>query len=235
MKYGYYLKRFWPIYAITIVLFIFVTAGANQAVTTLGESIPIERSCTIIIDAGHGGEDGGATSCTGILESQINLQIALRLRDLCHLLGYKTQMIRTSDVSVYTGGTTLAAKKVSDLKERIRIVNQAKNGILISIHQNTFPEDKYKGAQVFYNDSAESKRLAQLLQSTFVQTINPGSKRKCKASDGIYLMEHIQTTGVLIECGFISNHEEEAQLCSAIYQQKICCVIVSSLSTYRCT
>lgn len=232
MKYGYYLKRFWPIYAITIVLFIFVTAGANQAVTTLGESIPIERSCTIIIDAGHGGEDGGATSCTGVLESNINLQIALCLQDLCYLMGFDTKMIRTTDISVYTEGRTLAAKKVSDLKERIRTVNETNNAILISIHQNTFPVEKYRGAQVFYNRIGQSKELAERVQANFLHSINIGSNRKCKPSDGIYLMEKIQRPGILIECGFISNAEEEAQLRSAEYQRKLCCVIVSSLSSF---
>lgn len=232
MKYAYYLKKFWPLYLITAVLCIAATAGANQAVTTIAENTPIDRSHTLVIDAGHGGEDGGATSCTGVMESQINLEIALRLRDLCNLLGYQTLMIRTSDVSVYTEGNSIAAKKVSDLRQRVRIVNETEDGILISIHQNTFPVGKYSGAQVFYNDSQDARNLAERIQSVFVQTINPGSNRKCKPSDGIYLMEKVEKPGVLVECGFLSNPEEEAKLRTAQYQQKICCVIVCALSSY---
>lgn len=235
MKYSYYLKKFWPLYLITAILCIAATIGADQAVTTLAENAPLDRSITLVIDAGHGGEDGGATSCTGVLESQINLEIALRLRDLCHLLGYKTLMIRTSDVSVYTEGNSIAQKKVSDLRQRVRIVNETENALLISIHQNTFPVGKYSGAQVFYNDEADAKELAQHMQLVFIETINPGSNRKCKPSDGIYLMEKVEKTGVLVECGFLSNPEEEAQLRTSQYQQRICCVIVSALSSYLST
>lgn len=232
MKYTYYLQKFWPLYLITAVICLVATIGANETVTTLAENTPVERGVTVVIDAGHGGEDGGAMSCTGILESQINLDIALRLRDLCHLLGYKTHMIRTSDVSVYTEGKSLAAKKVSDLRQRVRIVNETENGILISIHQNTFPVGKYSGAQVFYNDEEGAMELARRMQAAFVQTINPGSNRKCKPSDGIYLMEKVDRPAVLVECGFISNPTEEMLLRTQTYQLKICCVIACSLCSF---
>ena len=115
---------------------------------------------TVVIDAGHGGIDGGATSCTGSLESHINLEIATRLNDLLHLLGVNTHMIRNSDISVYTSGTSIAEKKASDLKERVRIINQTENAFLISIHQNYFPQNQYHGAQVFYRSTEESKNFA---------------------------------------------------------------------------
>lgn len=232
MKYVFYLKKFWVLYLITAVICLGAALGASEAVTTVAQNTPVERNQTIVIDAGHGGEDGGATSCTGVLESQINLQIALRLNDLCHLLGYNTLMIRTTDTSVYTEGSTIAAKKVSDLKQRVRIVNETENAILISIHQNTFPIEKYSGAQVFYNSGEGARDLAERIQSAFVQTVNPGSNRKCKSADGIYLMQHISRPGVLVECGFLSNTEEEARLRTGEYQQQICCVIVCALSSY---
>ncbi len=223
-----YIKQFWPIYLITACLFLALAAGTSRSVTVIAENEPIARKPVIIIDAGHGGVDGGATSCTGVLESQINLEIALRLDDLLHLLGFETKMIRTTDVSVYTEGTTIAAQKVSDLKKRVKTVNETEHAILISIHQNTFPQEKYSGAQVFYNDSA--RLIADRLQTSFVKTVNPGSNRSCKASDGIYLMEHIEKPGLLIECGFLSNPEEEAKLRAGAYQQKICCVIAATIS-----
>lgn len=206
--------------------------SANQAISTSAEDqVKQGRSC-VIIDAGHGGVDGGATSCTGVLESGINLQIALRLEALVHLLGYNTRMIRSTDISVYTEGTSIAQKKVSDLKERVRMINKTENGILISIHQNQFSDSRYSGAQVFYSDTPDSQALAKQLQTSFVNTLNPGSRRLAKKSSGIYLMEHIRCTGVLIECGFLSNPQEEALLRDAAYQKKLCGVIAANLCVY---
>ncbi len=227
-----YIRAFWPTYLIAAVLLIAAAAGGSRAVTTIAESIPVPREHIFIIDAGHGGEDGGATSCTGLLESQYNLEIALRLNDLMRLLGYETVMIRTTDISVYTEGTTIAAKKVSDLKQRVKTVNETENAILVSIHQNSFPDGRYSGAQVFYNGVDGSQTLARELQSDLVRHLNPGSSRKCKSADGIYLMQHIRRPGVLIECGFLTNPEEEAMLRSPEYQKKLCCVLAASLG--RC-
>lgn len=222
-----------------ILLYLLITAAvlsishfASRAVTTIAQNSPIERKHCIILDAGHGGVDGGATSCTGILESTYNLDIALCLNDLFHLLGYDTRMIRTTDISVYTKGETIAQKKISDLKERVRITNETENSLLISIHQNTFPDSRYSGAQVFYASSEESKELASQMQAAFVSVLNPGSHRQCKKSDGIYLMEHITRPGILIECGFLSNPEEAQKLQSKAYQQKLCCVIASTVDSY---
>ena len=232
MRYSYYLKRFWVLYLFAAAICISGTIGAEKAVSTIAENKPVTRYYTIIIDAGHGGVDGGATSCTGVLESQINLEIALRLDDLCHLLGFQTRMIRTTDESIYTEGKTIAAKKASDLRQRVGIVNGTENAILISIHQNMFADSQYSGAQVFYATTNGSHDLAKILQESLVETLNPGSKRQCKAASGIYLLQHIERTGVLIECGFLSNPQEEAKLREETYQQNLCCVIVSGLSRY---
>ena len=219
-------------YTLIVSIFLTATYWGSAATSAIAQMIPVERGITVIIDAGHGGVDGGATSCTGKLESTFNLEIALRLNDLMHLLGIHTEMIRTSDVSVYTQGETIATKKVSDLKERVRIVNEAENALLVSIHQNTFPDSRYGGAQVFYGPEGEGAQLGEDLQNAFRNTLNPGSNRRSKKADGIYLMEQIDTTGVLIECGFLSNVEEEAKLRSADYQKKLCCVIASTVSNH---
>ena len=221
-----------PFYLLVVVLILGAAHIGSDAVTTIAESLPVQRERTIIIDAGHGGVDGGATSCTGVFESNLNLQIALRLEDLMHLLGYQTKMIRREDISVYTEGDTIAQKKISDLKERVRIVNETDNAILISIHQNTFSDNRYGGAQVFYANTDHSRELANLLQNTFISTLNNGSKRQCKKADGVYLMKQIENTGVLIECGFLSNPTEEALLRSDTYQKNICCVIAASVSVF---
>lgn len=202
----------------------------SMAVTVISEELPFVRKHCIVIDPGHGGEDGGATSCTGCMESEYNLAISKKLDDLLHLLGYQTRMTRTSDVSIYTTGDTIARKKISDLKERVRIVNETPGAVFISIHQNQFSDSRYSGAQVFYAKTDGSKELGQKLQSELVTALNPGSNRKSKPISGVYLMENIQCTGVLIECGFLSNPQEEARLRDAEYQKKLCCVIGATLS-----
>ena len=219
-------------YILIVGIFLVATYWGSRATSAVAQLLPVNREHTVIIDAGHGGVDGGATSCTGKLESAFNLEIALRLNDLMHLLGMHTNMIRTTDISVYTQGDTIAAKKVSDLKERVRIVNETESGLLVSLHQNTFSDSKYSGAQVFYAPKGEGQLLAERLQNTFCRTLNPGSNRRCKPADGVYLMEHIENTGILVECGFLSNVEEEAKLRSADYQKKLCCVIAATVCNF---
>lgn len=219
-------------YLITIISILLIINWGSRAVTVIAENTPIERKHCIIIDPGHGGVDGGATSCTGILESTLNLEISLRLNDLFHLLGYDTRIIRTGDISVYTKGETIAQKKISDLKERVRIVNETENAILVSIHQNNFSDSRYSGAQIFYSSTAQSKQLAEQLQTAFKETINQGSNRMCKKSNGIYLMEHINKPGILIECGFLSNPEEESKLKRPEYQKQLSCVVAATISSF---
>lgn len=221
---------FAPYYLLVAILLIGLAAGGRQMVTVLAGQKAVPREHCIVIDAGHGGVDGGATSCTGVLESQINLEIALRLEDLMHLLGYKTVMIRRTDISVYTKGETIAAKKVSDLKERVRIVNDTEGAVLVSIHQNTFSDSRYGGAQVFYPSTDGSRQLADAMQKMLVTNLNPGSNRQAKRGEGIYLLEHMERPGVLIECGFLSNPAEEAKLRSEGYQKQLCCVIAGVIS-----
>ena len=215
--------------AATMALMILCAWWGSRAVSVISETLPFERRHCVVIDPGHGGEDGGATSCTGRLESEYNLAISRRLDDLLHLLGYRTRMTRTSDVSIYSTGDTIAQKKVSDLKERVRIVNETGNALLVSIHQNQFGDSRYSGAQVFYADTDGSKELGQQLQAKLVSTLNQGSRRKSKPISGVYLMEKIHCTGVLIECGFLSNPREESRLRDGEYQKKLCCVIAAAV------
>ena len=228
------MKR-WKYYlfcAVTMALMLLCAWFGSRAVTVISESLPFMREHCVVIDPGHGGEDGGATSCTGQMESAYNLAISRKLEALLHLLGYRTRMTRTEDVSIYRTGDTIAQKKLSDLKERVRIANETDNALLISIHQNQFRESQYSGAQVFYAKTDGSKELGYQLQANLVASINPGSNRKSKPISGIYLMERIHCPGVLIECGFLSNPQEEAQLRNGEYQNKLCCVIAATLSEY---
>lgn len=219
-------------YSVILILTLSAIRWGNRAVTVLVENSGVARNHTIVIDAGHGGVDGGATSCTGVLESCFNLEIALRLNDLFQFFGYKTKMVRSEDISIYTEGDTIAQKKISDLKQRVRLANETENALLLSIHQNHFPDTRYSGAQVFYAGTQGSSTLAKQLQTAFLTCLNPESRRQEKKSTGVYLMEHIRCPGVLIECGFLSNPEEEARLRSAAYQQKLCAVIACVTDTY---
>lgn len=221
-----------PFYLLLVFAIIIGTLYADNTVTTIAESSGISNRNIVIIDAGHGGVDGGATSCTGVLESHINLEISIRLNDLMHLLGIKTIMIRTTDDSIYTSGNSIAEKKVSDLKERVRIVNSTENALLISIHQNYFSDPQYAGAQVFFAADDASSALAKTLQNLLVVNLNPGSNRKSKVSDKIYLIQNVTCPAVLIECGFLSNVSEEALLRSKDYQQKLCVVIATTVSRF---
>ena len=226
-------KVLWLWSGIAVCIFALMVAVGkltDKAVYAYSASTRDSKVPCIVIDAGHGGVDGGAVSCTGKYESHINLDIALRLNDLMQLLGFRTKMIRTEDVSVYTEGDTIAEKKVSDLKERVRIVKNTDNAILISIHQNYFQDSYFDGAQVFY--CGDNGEFAKLLQANFVSTINTGSNRKAKNAKGIYLMEKTKCPGVLVECGFLSNPTEAVRLAEPDYQKKICCVIAATISSY---
>lgn len=226
------MRKYWFIYPFVICLVIAGTLLGSRTVTVMSEHAPLEDRLCIVLDAGHGLPDGGAVSCTGVAESGINLDITRRLEDLLHLLGYETRMLRTTEDSIYTEGETIAQKKVSDLKQRVKLTNESGNAILLSIHQNHYSDSRYSGAQMFYAGTAGSEDLAKALQSSFVTYLNPGSSRQAKRSESIYLMEHVQCTAVLVECGFLSNPQEEAKLRDADYQKKICCVIAAGLSAY---
>lgn len=211
---------------------LFLITGAVRynlaAVSTVDQMPP-----TIMIDAGHGGEDGGAVGISGALESDINLSISLRLEQLLSFCGFRTSMIRSSDQSVYSDECdTITEKKVSDLKNRVRMVNSVYPAVLISIHQNHFSEEKYAGSQVFYAKTETSDDLAAIMQELLRTTLDPNNKRACKPADTVYLMEHIQCPGVLVECGFLSNREEELRLRQPAYQKKICCAITGALISY---
>ena len=231
MNVRFYIKMI-PIYILIFSILIFAVFYGNKTIETFSEENYNFSRKIVVIDAGHGGIDGGATSLDGIHESNINLQISLRLNDLLHLLGVKTVMIRKDDRSVYTSGNTIASQKISDLKQRVKIVNESNASVLLSIHQNYFADSRYSGAQVFYCEVGDSKLLANNLQTSISSHLDTKNNRKIQKSSGIYLMDHISITGVLIECGFISNAEESKLLASKQYQLKLSCVLASVVDVH---
>lgn len=217
--------------AFSLLLCTAVTAGA-MLLSRLGTASAVwseEAAPVVVIDAGHGGEDGGATSVTGLRESSLNLEISLRLRDFLNFLGTETCMVRCSDVSIYTEGATIAQKKVSDIHNRLRLVNSVQNALLVSIHQNFFPEAQYRGAQIFYGSDVSSRKLAVSMQEMIASQVDSRNHRECRPARDIYLMDHVSCPAVLVECGFLSNYEEERLLREPGYQKKLtaalgCCI-----------
>lgn len=222
------IKKLLPLNCVILAAVLWIAYGISEAATKVNQLLPVSTGQTVVIDPGHGMPDGGTTSCTGVLESDLNLEIAFRLNDLYHLFGISTIMTRQDRDSIYTKGETIAQKKVSDTRNRVSLVNGTDNAILLSIHQNHFYDSQYYGAQVFYANNDASVALAKKLQTDLVTVLNPDSNRKAKPSTGVYLMEHTQCPAVLIECGFLSNPKEEAMLRSAQYQKQLCTVIVCS-------
>lgn len=177
----------------------------------------------LILDAGHGGEDGGASTSAGDKESDINLSIVLKTRALMAFLGVEPQLTRDSDISLHNDeARTIHEKKVSDLKNRVSLVDGTSNAMLISVHQNHFTDPRYSGAQVFFGDSDISRQWGELTQDTFRQVLDTGNDRSAKPlPSGIYLFDHIDCPAILVECGFLSNGEEAALLLTDNYQRKV--------------
>lgn len=189
---------------------------------------------TLILDAGHGGEDGGAESVTGKKESLLNLGIALKSEQMCGFFGIPTNMIRDSDVSLKdSSAETLAEMKRTDLKNRVKRIEETPNGVLVSIHQNYYSGSKSQGAQVFYAPTQGSESWSIHTQELLCANLNSENHRKNKQiPKSIYLMNHISCPAILIECGFISSPEEAKKLEDEDYQARIAATILSSYMTY---
>lgn len=188
----------------------------------------------LILDAGHGGEDGGAISVTGTLESQINLSIVLKMQQLCGLFGVDAILTRDSDASLKdANANTLSKMKQSDLRNRVKLIEKTKGAFLISIHQNYFAGASNRGAQVFFASTADSEAWGNYCQQLLVDHLDPENHRRSKqVSSDIYLMNHITCPAILVECGFISNREEAKLLETGSYQTKLAITILVSYFTY---
>lgn len=191
----------------------------------------VERSSiTIVIDAGHGGEDGGTSSKEGVLEKDLNLSVATKLKDILASSGFDVVMTRSDDKMLYDPNEDyVGRKKILDMRERVRIASMYEDSIFVSIHMNAFPEEKYSGLQVYYSANDErSIELAQAIQSTVHSLIQQNNDRKIKCGKDIFLLDRIKTPAVLVECGFLSNAEEAKRLTDDIYQSQLAfCIFLS--------
>ena len=185
----------------------------------------------IIIDAGHGGEDGGTVGKNGVYEKDVNLAVALYLSASLEDMGITTLLTRNEDILLYDRNSDYEGqKKAQDLATRKRIAEECDNAIFVSIHMNSFPEEKYKGLQVYYSENnTDSFVLAQRIQGLTAELIQPDNTRMCKAGKNIYLLERLNCPALLIECGFLSNPEECALLSTAEYQKKLSQVLAEAI------
>lgn len=188
----------------------------------------------VVIDAGHGGEDGGAVSESGAKESDLNLEISFRLRDLLAFLGVDTMMLREKDCSLHNQeAKTIREKKVSDLHNRVDFVEESGCDVLISIHQNSYPQAICLGSQVFYAETKGSAELAEALQQK-LGAIQPENHRESRAiGENVYLLNHISCPAVLVECGFLSSPQEAKLLGEDTYQKKLAASLACGLTNVQ--
>lgn len=198
--------------------------------TIISDKLPV-----IIIDAGHGGEDGGAVGNDGTFEKDINLQISLKLNDILSIFGYKTHLIRITDTAIHTEGDTIRQRKVSDIRNRTSSMDLYENCIYLSIHQNKYSDSRIWGTQTFYSANCdESREIAQLIQNAVKSQLQPDNKRQIKKSGtDIYVLYNATKPAVMVECGFVSNPSELKQLKYNTYQNNMALSIATGIINYN--
>ena len=221
----------------TCLLFVAlaVTFCMNRYSETAEALAGYDTSKTVILDAGHGGFDGGAVAEDGTLEKDINLSITMRLKDLFLLGGYDVIMIREQDIGLDSNpDESIGKRKVSDMKKRLEIVNENEEAVFISVHQNNFESGIASGAQIFYSQNLpESEVMADCIQNSFSSRLQKENRRKIKkAGKNIYLLHNARIPSIIVECGFLSNANELALLKNEEYQKKLAFTIYSGYLDY---
>jgi len=221
--------------AIAAVTIAFAAIGffVSEKFEKTGSSSKKQDFAVVIIDAGHGGEDGGAQSADGISEKDINLAIAKYLKEYLALSDVNAVMTRTDDRLLYEPDQS-AHKKFHDVRNRVKFAESYEDPIFVSIHQNKFPIEKYHGLQVYYSKhNSGSKELAEDIQENARIMLDPDNQRKAKVTgSSIYIMNNLDVPAVLVECGFLSNPSEAEKLTESEYQKKIAFVIFTSITRF---
>ncbi len=230
-------KLIYVVLPVIVSLSIFIyTIALRSTINTVKQTEQHGNKPIVIIDAGHGGFDGGAIANDGTVEKDINLSISLYLQEYLSFFNIKTIMIRDTDCSVEDEGLkTIRQKKSSDLHNRMKIMEETDNAIFVSIHQNKYPDEKYSGTQVFYSPKTkdESQVLAQTIQDYIVNTLQKDNTRQIKeCGTSVFLMYNAVKPAVLVECGFLSNYEETNKLKTSEYQKKIAFCIAIGIQNY---
>lgn len=212
---------------VAVCFFLFCRTSPQEEHTASLCGLPV-----VIIDAGHGGEDGGAVGVNGALEKDINLEIAFALQKRLCASGIECVMTREEDILLYDRNADYEGrKKLLDMQRRAEIASGYENAVFISIHQNSYPAEKYNGFQVYYSpNSQESERLALTLEYTVRERLQPYNKRASKnAGESIYLLKSLSCPAVLIECGFLSNEKECEALCTKEYRDRLCDILTDAV------
>lgn len=220
-------------FLIILSAMLYLTFMANFSAAE-ASSMPITQK-TVIVDAGHGGDDGGAIGIDGTVEKDINLDIALKLEKILKFYGFNVIMTRTQDVMTCDDGLdSLRKRKISDIHNRFELMRKNPDAIFISVHQNKFEDSSQHGTQVFYSGNDErSKELAEAIQTSVTLTLQRKNDRVVKKSgSGIYLLYHAKIPAVLVECGFISNSDEVKKLKDESYRMKLAILIADGLLKY---
>lgn len=206
------------------------------------ESLPTSiraDAISVVIDAGHGGEDAGAVATDGTLEKDLNLEISNLVKALCILNGINVKMTRENDILLYDYYGDLenytGQKKVYDLKNRLKIAEEHPNALYVGIHMNKFSQTKYKGTQIYYSKNNEdSQPVASDLSKKIKDYLQPNNNRQIKGADSsIYILNNIKNPAILVECGFLSNDEELQNLKSEEYRASLALIIFSSICQYQ--
>lgn len=221
-----------------IVMSVFVSIFAFILVTDKQEMVPTVSlpvsGKTIVIDAGHGKPDEGAQSSRGTTEAETNLKIALKLQNLLEQSGSSVILTRSDENAIYDiDAKTLKQKKISDIHNRVKIGNESSADIFVSIHLNKIPQQQYDGWQTFYkNGNEQGKKLAEKIQSNLNDAIQRENKRVAKTIDNVYIIKHVEIPTTIVECGFLSNPEEEKLLLEDEYQNKLAWGIYNGIIDY---
>ena len=217
----------------TLICSIFYSNLLKSSFITVS-SIPISNH-VIILDAGHGTPDGGAVSNDGLtIESELNLEIVLKLQKLLESSGCTVILTRSDENGIYeSDANTIRKQKISDMKNRVLIANNSNAELFVSIHMNKLEQIQYSGWQTFYkNNDSTSKDIAQTIQLSLNHFMKKENKREIKSISGIYLTKHVEIPLVLIECGFLSNIEETQLLKNETYQNELAWSIYMGLMDY---
>ncbi|HBJ2609674.1 N-acetylmuramoyl-L-alanine amidase CwlD [Clostridium botulinum] len=217
-------------------IIIFISLGFIIRINIFSNSNSVKGKKIILIDPGHGGMDGGAVARDGTLEKDVNLDISKILKKNLKKEGYKVVMTREDDSGLYSEdkGKKVRQKKIEDLNKRCELKRTTKCDMFISIHLNMFDQSQYYGAQVWYSNNEDSKRLAHILQNNLREELDENNKRKEKAAKNSYkiLRNNDEMPSVIVECGFLSNSMELEKLKSTDYQEEISKAIVKSVGDY---
>ena len=219
---------------LSVFVFILTTGNAeeqNKYISTV--SLPASGK-TIVIDAGHGVPDEGAQTSNGTTEAETNLKIALKLQNLLEQSGCTVILTRSDENAIYDiDSKTLKQKKISDIKNRVKIGNESSADIFVSIHLNKIPQSQYDGWQTFYKEGSEDgARLAKTIQENLNKTIQKENNRIAKTIDKIYIIKHVEIPTTIVECGFLSNPDEEKLLLEDEYQNKLAWGIYNGIIDY---